>query len=68
MSFIRRFVLTDVCVFLLLILKALLPGVQVFTVMYPPHPMLNQGEPFLPAVQADLLYQGYVVYCMIHTF
>lgn len=37
MSFIRRFVLTDVRVFLLLILKALLPGVQVFTVMYAPH-------------------------------
>lgn len=65
MSFIRRFVLTDVRFLLLLILKALLPGVQVFTVTYP---MLNQGEHFLPAVQADLLYQGYVVYCMIHTF
>lgn len=65
MSLIHSFVLTDVCLFFL-ILKALLPGVQVFTVMYPP--MLNQGEPFLPAVQADLLYQGYVVYCMIHTF
>lgn len=37
-------------------------GVQVFRVMFP------LCVKSLPAVQADLLYPGYVVYCMIHTF
>lgn len=53
--------------FLLLILKALLPGVQVFTVMPPPHPshpMLNQGEPFSPCCSGWFTVSG--VCCILY--